>query len=108
MLTQMNWGEGEQVECVFIISIFKNLVLKILEEIRDSRQTRNEILTELGRIGKFLRNYSHWEVSVFQKRMIKGQGNQLLTSFLHRGLPGHFERLPNNPEFYSVKSALLF
>lgn len=59
MLTQMNWGEGEQVECVLIISIFKNLVLKILEEIRDSRQTRNEILTELGRIGKFLRNYSH-------------------------------------------------
>lgn len=84
MLTQKS-GKGRRH--AYLLYLLWKAYLKLSEEVQDSVQERNEILCGFGRIYG-----SHWEVSIFQKRMIKGQGISyfFFFFFLYRGITGPF------------------
>lgn len=98
MLTQMS-GKGRWR--AYLLYLLSKTYLRRSEEVEDSVRKRNEILCKLGRIAVFLRNSSHWGISVSQKRMIKG----LFFFSDTEKSQVHFEHLPNNTDFYKVISS---
>lgn len=102
MLTRKS-GKGRRH--AYLLYLLWKAYLKLSEEVQDSVQERNEILCGFGRIYG-----SHWEVSIFQKRMIKGQGISYFFFFSYtEESQARLEHLPNNPNFYNVNlGSLLF
>ena len=97
MLTQMS-GKGRWRD--YLLYLLSKTYLRLSEEVEDSVWKRNEILCKLGRIAVFLRNSSHWEISVLSEK-----NDKRTFFFLIEKSQVHFEHLPNNPDFYKVISS---